>query len=184
MPRRRLFAPWVLTLGTIAALAAGAGVGVGISHWSSAHAFSWLSPSYVQPRDEGAAAQRAIGLLVGETRATDGMTYDAWYRARLNKAAPGIDFEYRALLDGNDYCGFWSVYAEVIPGPARGPANTIAVLNDEGTVGTVDETSGDVAGLDKRSSGGAAYDIQTGCALQPHPVPPTWFDEFRAGASP
>ena len=172
---------WVV-VASLLGVGAGLGLGIGVAHWRLPPAQPLLSPSYTQPRDRGAAARRAVALVIGETRASDGMTFDTWYRARLNKFAPGIEFEYQAELSGNDDCGYWSVYATVIPGPAHGPANTVDVLNQYGAVGTVNEVTGSVAGLDKQSAGVGIY--QGACLLQPRPAEQTWLDAFRAGAAP
>lgn len=142
----------------------------------------WLSPSYGQPRDQAAAAQRATALLMGQVRPTDGLTFDAWYRARLNRLAPGIQYRYEALLNGNDIGGYWAVYAVVIAGPAYGPSNTVDVLNEDGGVGSVDEATGRVTGLSHSCVSVSSY--QGGCVAEAQPVQQTWFDDFRSGARP
>jgi hypothetical protein len=175
---------WIrLSLVGLALLGVGYGLGFGVSHWTQPQQWARLSPASTQPRDETAAARRAIALVVGQTRAGDEMTFDAWYRARLNRMAPGIRFEYEALLSGNDICGFWSVYATVIPGPALGPPNEVDVLNRDGIIGSVDEVTGTIQSLDKFSAGASSYRTDDHC-LSPLRATHAWLDDFRAGASP
>jgi hypothetical protein len=133
--------------------------------------------------DRGSAALRAIALVIGETRSSDGMSFDAWYRARLNRLAPGIMFEYQAQLDGNRTCGGWRIVATVIPGAASGPTNATAVLNADGVVASVDEQTGRAVGLDLHTAS-IHYLSASDCNFQPPSDGHTWLDAFRADAAP
>lgn len=168
MTRRRL----LITVAAVATAAACFGLGAGVSHWTQGRQWSVLSPSSTTPRDDGVAEQRAIGLVVGMTRTSDGLTFDAWYRAREARLHPGATFSYRALLNGNDVCGFWEVYAM----PVRG------VVQPQ-TLASVDEATGAVSGEDEIGSHTSYVAMTSRCAFAARPGH-TWLDQFRGGAAP
>lgn len=166
-------------------VATGAGATAALEHLAAPSASlstAILAPTHADHNNDP-AAQRAIALVVGETRASDHSTFDQWYRARLDKLAPGITFQYSALLQGLPSCGEWDVFASVVPGPATGPPNTPDVLNQYGPIAAVLVQSGSVRGLDFSTIGTHVFGLRTNCS---YPVPSnghTWLDAFRAGAA-
>jgi hypothetical protein len=164
----------------------GAGATAVVSHLTAPTAS--LTPAILAPasanQNNDPAAQRAIALVVGQTRASDHATFDQWYRARLNKLAPGIAFEYNAQLSGRPSCGEWAVFAGVIPGPATGPRNTPDVLNQYGAIASVLVQTGSVGGLDFGTADRHVFMLATRCSIQIPSDGHTWLDEFRAGAAP
>jgi hypothetical protein len=159
--------------GTVAALTAAAlGLGFGIAHWTAPAApRPLLSPLATDPPDAQAAEARAIAVTVGMVRASDGMTFDAWYRQRLARLCHATGVRYRAGLQGNAIRGYWSVWAESVP---PGPGPWAALANVDETTGAVDSVVSPPSAL--------ALDAND-CARMPHctsdPV-----GDFRAGAAP
>ena len=135
--------------------------------------------------DNSVAAQRAIALVIGQTRAADAMTFDQWYRARLNRLAPDIRFQYIAQLNGNALCGFWQVVATVVPGPVQpgDPANTDDMLNQHGAIATIDELSGDIVAATANVTTLVHFGSD-GCVAPGPPTAPSWYDDFRSGKAP
>lgn len=134
------------------------------------------------PTGVAVTADRAIAMVVGEQRPTDHMTLDAWYRTRMSHLAPGIDIQYVALRSGSTACGNWTIDAIAVPGPMHGSRAGLAALNEYGPIGSVDMTSGQIAGLDAHSVAVTVYDLRTNCAAQEPDSGHTWLDEFRNGA--
>jgi hypothetical protein len=179
----------------------GAGLGGGIV--LGRHTASTSPPvTLLTPSDTGdvgfgstdPAAMRAIALVVGATR-SDGMSFDEWYRARLNRLAPGIRFRYAAGLEGNRVCGYWRVIAGAVPGPVlpSDPPNENDVLNTDGAIASVDGLTGGVVGVNSQTAAVSLLNLESHCSSQPQPgqvafstgtPTSTWLDQFRAGAAP
>jgi hypothetical protein len=164
----------VLCLGT--GLAAGLLIG---RHTAPAAPPALLQPVTGQPVDLGstAAAQRAIALVVGQSRVGDGMTFDQWYRVRLNRLAPGIHFRYTAQLLGDALCGYWDVGA-IGSGPSQpGDAD---VLNQYGRIAEIDELSGEIV----RPNDGSVQFATGDCISSAPAATSPWYGEFLAGRNP
>ena len=165
--------PLLLALVVTGVAAAGFGLGVGTAHWTAATQWPLLSPSSAAPRDQEQAERRAIALVAGQTRAADGLTFDAWYRLREARLHPGVDFTYRGFLDGNDLCGYWEV--EAIPNSGSVQTQPLA---------TVDEQTAAVSGTaEPGGSHVSYYSFARHCAFAAA-ASDTWLDQFRAGAAP
>jgi hypothetical protein len=182
--RRSIGIPLTVLLFGCGGVAIGAGVASLEIHHAETAPVSLLGPASHPGTTPDPSAQRAIALVVGETRPVDGLTFDQWYRIRLARLAPGISVRYVAQLLGNGHCGQWEVFAiaaKSSPTTARG------VIDEYGAIASVDVVSGDIVGLGSPAPARGHVTQGAGsssCPVQPRASGASWLDEFHQGATP